>query len=87
MTPVGLAPVSQLINREDLSPPTIYGLILRSPPHPIDQQGSGWSTHGKGPWGRGRQAWNGWGDDRSQHRWSLPSWCLIRSIHPACAPH
>jgi hypothetical protein len=58
MTPVGLARARQLINRQELSPETIDRMVSYFTRHEVDKQGSSWQEYGKG-----RQAWDGWGGD------------------------
>jgi hypothetical protein len=58
MTPVGLARARQLANRQELSPQTIDRMVSYFARHAVDKQGSSWSDYGKG-----RQAWDGWGGD------------------------
>ncbi|MCX5947693.1 MAG: hypothetical protein NTY67_05775 [Cyanobacteria bacterium] len=65
MTPVGLARARQLANRQELSPTTIDRMVSYFARHEIDKQGSSWGTYGKG-----RQAWDGWGGDAGL-RWAL----------------
>ena len=64
MTPVGLARARQLLNRQQLSPKTIDRMVSYFARHEVDKQGSSWGTYGKG-----RQAWNGWGGDPGR-RWA-----------------
>jgi hypothetical protein len=64
MTPVGLARARQLANRQQLSPATIDRMVSYFARHEVDKQGSSWETYGKG-----RQAWDGWGGDPGQ-RWA-----------------
>jgi hypothetical protein len=58
MTPVGLARARQLANRQQLSPETVDRMISYFARHQVDKQGSSWGSYGKG-----RQAWDGWGGD------------------------
>jgi len=58
MTPVGLARARQLANRQELSPATIDRMVSYFARHEVDKKGSGWDGYGKG-----RQAWDGWGGD------------------------
>ena len=58
MTPVGLARARQLANRQELSPTTIDRMVSYFARHEVDKEGSSWGTYGKG-----RQAWDGWGGD------------------------
>jgi hypothetical protein len=64
MTPVGLARARQLLNRQELSPQTIDRMVSYFARHEVDKQGSSWETYGKG-----RQAWDGWGGDQGL-RWA-----------------
>ena len=64
MTPVGLARAHQLLHRQELSPQTIDRMVSYFARHEVDKQGSSWETYGKG-----RQAWDGWGGDPGQ-RWA-----------------
>ena len=64
MTPVGLARARQLAHRQDLSPATIDRMVSYFARHEVDKQGSSWGAYGKG-----RQAWDGWGGDPGQ-RWA-----------------
>ena len=64
MTPVGLARARQLLHRQELSPQTIDRMVSYFARHEVDKQGSSWETYGKG-----RQAWDGWGGDHGQ-RWA-----------------
>ena len=64
MTPVGLARARQLANRQELSPTTIDRMVSYFARHEVDKQGSSWGAYGKG-----RQAWDGWGGDPGQ-RWA-----------------
>ena len=64
MTPVGLARARQLANRQVLSPATIDRMVSYFARHAIDKRGSSWADYGKG-----RQAWDGWGGDPGQ-RWA-----------------
>ena len=58
MTPVGLARARQLANRQELSPETIDRMVSYFARHAVDKQGASWGSYGKG-----RQAWDGWGGD------------------------
>ncbi len=58
MTPVGLARARQLLHRQELSPQTIDRMVSYFARHELDKQGSSWESYGKG-----RQAWDGWGGD------------------------
>ena len=64
MTPVGLARARQLANRQELSPQTIDRMVSYFARHEVDKQGSSWESYGKG-----RQAWDGWGGDPGR-RWA-----------------
>ncbi|MCP9857748.1 MULTISPECIES: hypothetical protein [unclassified Cyanobium] len=64
MTTVGLARARQLSNRQELSPTTIDRMVSYFARHEVDKQGSSWESYGKG-----RQAWDGWGGDPGQ-RWA-----------------
>ena len=64
MTPVGLARARQLLNRQELSPQTIDRMVSYFARHEVDKQGSIWGQYGKG-----RQAWDGWGGDPGR-RWA-----------------
>jgi len=60
MTPVGLAGARQLLHRH---PQTIDRMVSYFARHEVDKQGSSWEAYGKG-----RQAWDGWGGARSPLR-------------------
>jgi len=64
MTPVGLARARQLLHRQELSPQTIDRMVSYFARHEVDKQGSSWGAYGKG-----RQAWDGWGGDPGR-RWA-----------------
>jgi hypothetical protein len=64
MTPVGLVRARQLANRQELSPTTIDRMVSYFARHEVDKEGSSWGAYGKG-----RQAWDGWGGDPGQ-RWA-----------------
>jgi len=64
MTSVGLARARQLINRQALSPSTIDRMVSYFARHEVDKSGSSWGDYGKG-----RQAWDGWGGDAGA-RWA-----------------
>lgn len=64
MTPVGLARARQLLNRQMLSPTTIDRMVSYFARRAIDKRGASWDAYGKG-----RQAWDGWGGDAGQ-RWA-----------------
>ena len=64
ITPVGLARARQLLHRQELSPQTIDRMVSYFARHEIDKQGSSWGAYGKG-----RQAWDGWGGDPGR-RWA-----------------
>lgn len=58
MTPIGIARARDLINAKQLSPDTIRRMLAYFTRHEVDKQGSTWGDYGKG-----RQAWDGWGGD------------------------
>jgi hypothetical protein len=58
MTRVGLARARQQINRQQLSPATIDRMVSHFAPQEVDKRGASWDQYGKG-----RQAWDGWGGD------------------------
>ena len=62
MNPVGLARARQLANRQEISPTTIDRMASYFARQAIDKQGSSWDDYGKG-----RQAWDGWGGNPGQH--------------------
>ena len=64
MTPVGLARARQLLNRQQLSPTTIDRMVSYFARHEVDKRGASWDQYGKG-----RQAWDGWGGDPGR-RWA-----------------
>lgn len=64
MTPVGIARARDLINAKQLSPDTIRRMLAYFTRHEVDKQGSTWGDYGKG-----RQAWDGWGGDEG-YTWS-----------------
>ena len=64
MTPVGLARARQLLNRQQLSPTTIDRMVSYFAHHEVDKRGASWDQYGKG-----RQAWDGWGGDPGR-RWA-----------------
>jgi hypothetical protein len=64
MTSVGLARARQLANRQTLSPETIDRMVSYFARHEVDKSGSTWDDYGKG-----RQAWDGWGGDAGA-RWA-----------------
>ena len=64
MTPVGLARARQLPNRQQLSPTTIDRMASYFARHEVDKRGASWDQYGKG-----RQAWDGWGGDPGR-RWA-----------------
>ena len=58
MTAVGIARARDLSNGVTLSPETIKRMVAYFTRHEVDKQGSTWAEYGKG-----RQAWDGWGGD------------------------
>jgi hypothetical protein len=58
MTAVGIARARDLSNGVTLSPETIKRMVAYFTRHEVDKQGSTWDEYGKG-----RQAWDGWGGD------------------------
>jgi hypothetical protein len=81
MTPVGLARARQLLNRQEISPQTIDRMVSYFARHEVDKQGSSWSTYGKG-----RQAWDGWGGDPGR-RWAIsPARRMEPSEHSSAQP-
>lgn len=58
MTAVGIARARDLSNGVTLSPETIKRMVAYFTRHEVDKQGSTWQEYGKG-----RQAWDGWGGD------------------------
>lgn len=58
MTAVGIARARDLSNGVTLSPDTIKRMVAYFTRHEVDKQGSTWQEYGKG-----RQAWDGWGGD------------------------
>ena len=58
MTAVGIARARDLSNGVSVSPETIKRMVAYFTRHEIDKQGSTWGEYGKG-----RQAWDGWGGD------------------------
>ena len=58
MTAVGIARARDLSNSVTLSPDTIKRMVAYFTRHEVDKQGSTWAEYGKG-----RQAWDGWGGD------------------------
>jgi hypothetical protein len=58
MTAVGIARARDLSNGVTLSPDTIRRMVAYFTRHEVDKQGSTWEEYGKG-----RQAWDGWGGD------------------------
>jgi len=58
MTAVGIARARDLSNGVTLSPDTIKRMVAYFTRHEVDKQGSTWKEYGKG-----RQAWDGWGGD------------------------
>jgi hypothetical protein len=64
MTAVGIARARDLSNGVTLSPETIKRMVAYFTRHEVDKQGSTWEEYGKG-----RQAWDGWGGDAG-YTWS-----------------
>jgi len=58
MTAVGIARARDLSNGVTLSPETVKRMVAYFTRHEVDKQGSTWAEYGKG-----RQAWDGWGGD------------------------
>lgn len=58
MTAIGIARARDLSNGVTLSPDTIKRMVAYFTRHEVDKQGSTWQEYGKG-----RQAWDGWGGD------------------------
>jgi hypothetical protein len=58
MTAIGIARARDLSNGVTLSPDTIKRMVAYFTRHEVDKQGSTWEEYGKG-----RQAWDGWGGD------------------------
>ena len=58
MTAVGIARARDLSTRRPVSLDTIRRMDSYFARHEVDQQGATWATYG-----RGRQAWDGWGGD------------------------
>src|SRR5210317_545259 len=58
MTAVGIARARDLIAGKRLSPDTVKRMLAYFNRHEVDKQGSTWDDYGKG-----RQAWDGWGGD------------------------
>jgi len=73
MTPVGLARARQLLHRQELSPTTIDRMVSYFARHEVDKQGSSWETYGKG-----RQAWDGWGGGGASPAWAGPTQVVYR---------
>lgn len=61
MTPVGIARARDLANGRPVSEETIRRMKAYFDRHQSDKQGSTWDDYGKG-----RQAWDGWGGDAGQ---------------------
>jgi capsid protein len=61
MTPVGIARARDLANGRPVSADTIRRMKAYFDRHEVDKQGSTWDEYGKG-----RQAWDGWGGDAGQ---------------------
>jgi hypothetical protein len=76
MTPVGLARANQLIRGDNLSLNTVRRMKAYFDRHQKDKQGSTWSDYGKG-----RQAWDGWGGDEG---WAWAKRILARIEKSAC---
>ena len=76
MTPVGLARANQLIRRDNLSLDTVRRMKAYFDRHQKDKQGSSWSDYGKG-----RQAWDGWGGDEG---WTWAKRILTRIEKSGC---
>lgn len=58
MTAVGLARARDIKNKQNLSPEIVREMYAWFRRHEVDRSGSTWKD-----WGKGRQAWNGWGGD------------------------
>ena len=58
MTLAGLARARQLSERRPISIETIRRMVSYFARHEVDKDGATWDD-----WGKGRQAWNGWGGD------------------------
>ena len=58
MTSVGLARARDLLNGRKLSPATVKRMLAYFTRHQGDKKGATWGDYGKG-----RQAWDGWGGD------------------------
>jgi len=58
MTPVGVARARDLCNGRPVSPATLRRMASFFARHAVDKSGSTWGEYGKG-----RQAWDGWGGD------------------------
>lgn len=58
MTPVGLARARDIAGGKALSPETWRRIKAYLDRHEMDKEGETWEA-----WGKGRQAWNGWGGD------------------------
>jgi hypothetical protein len=71
MTAVGIARARDLSNRRPVSLTTIERMNEYFSRHEIDKQGSTWATYGKG-----RQAWDGWGGDPGR-AWAA---AILRSL-------
>jgi lambda family phage portal protein len=61
MTPVGLARARDLANGRPMSEETVRRMKAYFDRHEVDKQGATWDEYGKG-----RQAWDGWGGDAGQ---------------------
>ena len=58
MTAIGLARARDLSNRRPVSLDTIRRMAEYFSRHAVDKKGATWEQYGKG-----RQAWDGWGGD------------------------
>ena len=65
MTAVGLRRMGQIANREPMSVRTLRRVLGYLSRHLVDKDGETWAD-----WGKGRQAWNGWGGD-PMGRWAI----------------
>ena len=75
MTAVGMARARQLVARQPLSEDVVRRMWSYFRRHAIDKHGSTWTSYG-----RGRQAWNGWGGDPA-YRWLAVE--VMPSLHGA----
>lgn len=64
MTSVGLARARDISNRRSMSPQIVREMYAWFRRHEVDRSGSTWKD-----WGKGRQAWNGWGGDEG-YEWA-----------------